>query len=193
MDDPIGFELNTVRMPPEDIARVKASQGIDSDPPNLLDIVLEANQKRLHDTCMRFVEAISSSDPFFPPLFRKILEDVRSIVTASFPDSALLSVGGFLFLRFIVPAIATPEHYGTKFTNVTAPQRRALTLISKVIQNMANNTTFGAKEGFMTLMNPTIEEGTASIQSFLDRVSVDKEEVCVYSTDLRITKSVCCV
>ena len=112
LEDPSGFELNTVRMPPEDIARVKAEQKIENDPPNLLDIVLEANQKRLHETCLRFVKAICSSDQIVPPLFRKILSDVRSIVTARFPDSSLLSVGGFLFLRFIVPAIATPEECG---------------------------------------------------------------------------------
>tara|TARA_R110002050_G_scaffold187517_1_gene321899 strand:+ start:110 stop:412 length:303 start_codon:yes stop_codon:yes gene_type:complete len=57
---------------------------------------------------------------------------------------------------------------------ITAPQRRALTLISKIIQNMANGTVFGSKEGFMTQANPTIEAGTPIVTAFLQVISTEE-------------------
>ena len=50
-----------------------------------------------------------SVQPQFPASMRLILSDIRDAVASKFPDSAISSVGGFVFLRFLGAAIAAPE------------------------------------------------------------------------------------
>jgi len=58
----------------------------------------------------------------------------------------------------------------------TAPlsteQRRPLILMSKTIQNLANDIRFGAKEKYMMPANPFIDANTERIRQFFDEISV---------------------
>merc|ERR1711916_292059 len=92
-----------------------------------------------------------------------------------------IAVGGFMFLRFLVPALPAPE------------ERKLLVMIGKVLQNLSNGKEFGSKEKFMTSMNiyilenqdavarlfeslSHVPEGTTAIES-LERVSVPKRHL----------------
>ena len=44
---------------------------------------------------------------------QRVLHEVGQIVEKKFPEDAKFkAIGGFLFLRFIVPAISAPHMYG---------------------------------------------------------------------------------
>jgi len=56
-----------------------------------------------------------------------------------------LLIGGFIFLRYITPAIISPDLYGVTDEKLTFNQRRTLVLIAKVLQNLANDHFFEGK------------------------------------------------
>ena len=49
---------------------------------------------------------------------------------------------------------------------------RRLTLVAKVIQNLANATRFGGKEEYMTFFNDFVDREMPTMDMFLNRVSV---------------------
>jgi GTPase-activator protein for Ras-like GTPase len=71
-------------------------------------------------------------------------------------------------LRFFCPAIISPE--GFKIVQQPPPHvaRRALVLIAKALQNLANQVTFGKKEEYMIDVNQFIEANAENIQTFFD-------------------------
>ena len=199
LDDPTGYEINQAKLSNSEKTEEKALHPNATDK-EICANVLQKNKQKLHTTCAELVGAVSKSLDTCPVLLCQILSDVRAIVEARFPDSCLTAVGGFYFLRFVVPCVATPEHHGmTSLTSISGAQRRALTVISKVIQNMANKKSFDHKEGFMTMMNDTLDELTPSVQKFLDNVSKREqplEEIVVDVEDVEqqtkpIQKAVC--
>jgi GTPase-activator protein for Ras-like GTPase len=58
-----------------------------------------------------------------------------------------LVVGGFLFLRFICPAVVTPHRYGLTKSAPSPKAGRTLVLISKLLQNLANGVEFDGTKG----------------------------------------------
>jgi hypothetical protein len=50
--------------------------------------------------------------------------------------------------------------------------QRALTLIAKTIQNVANNVTFGNKEQYMEFLNEFVTSNFAACQDYFDEVAV---------------------
>jgi Ras GTPase-activating-like protein IQGAP2/3 len=83
-------------------------------------------------------------------------------------DYAICSlIGGFFFLRFINPAIVTPQAYMLIDSLPAKHPRRTLTLIAKMLQNLANKPSY-AKEAYMSNLNPFVESNKARINVFLN-------------------------
>lgn len=76
-------------------------------------------------------------------------------------------IGGFFFLRFINPAIVTPQAYMLVDGLPSKHPRRTLTLIAKLLQNLANKPSY-AKEAYMMTLNPFVENNKARINKFLN-------------------------
>lgn len=51
-------------------------------------------------------------------------------------------------------------------------KRRNLILVSKVLQNLANNSVFAEKEAYMKATNECIAKNTPLVEKFLDEISV---------------------
>lgn len=69
-------------------------------------------------------------------------------------------------LRFINPAIVTPQTF-MSIDGATQPNpRRTLTLIAKLLQNLANRATVN-KEPYMQILNPFVEHNEARFNKFL--------------------------
>lgn len=83
-------------------------------------------------------------------------------------DFAICSlIGGFFFLRFINPAVVTPQAYMLVDGVPAKHPRRTLTLIAKMLQNLANKPSY-AKEAYMMSLNPFVDKNKARINQFLN-------------------------
>eukprot|EP00123_Amoebidium_parasiticum_P018882 comp24309_c3_seq2/m.45708 comp24309_c3_seq2/g.45708 ORF comp24309_c3_seq2/g.45708 comp24309_c3_seq2/m.45708 type:complete len:344 (-) comp24309_c3_seq2:403-1434(-) len=120
-----------------------------------------------------------NSDNLFPSslasIFRTLRESVRTRFP-EFPDAEYIVVNGFLFLRFFIPAIISPKQYGMLASVDDADVKavgRSLTLLSKVVQNVANGVHFGAKEEHLGPLNVVVDTFGPAVRAFVDRICAE--------------------
>ncbi|KAJ3149812.1 Ras GTPase activating protein ira2 [Geranomyces variabilis] len=162
---PIIFELSE-RCPPMsfEVDPIKLRDGEDA----------EANLRNLKVVSQGILDSVigPGATTRFPTLLRQACGIVWRLVGTRFPDARVTAVGGFLFLRFICPAIVSPETHGIiDAGDVRKELRRGLVLITKVVQNLANNVLFGVKEAFMAGANDVLRDNVARVHGFLRDVS----------------------
>jgi Ras GTPase-activating-like protein IQGAP2/3 len=118
-----------------------------------------------------FLQTIINSIDEVPYGIRWICKQIRSLTKRKYPDAtdfAICSlIGGFFFLRFINPAIVTPQAYMLVDGPPAKHPRRTLTLIAKMLQNLANKPSY-AKEQYMMSLNPFVENNKTRINAFLN-------------------------
>ncbi|KAI8357236.1 hypothetical protein BD560DRAFT_197971 [Blakeslea trispora] len=119
------------------------------------------------------LDAICSSTSNVPKYFRQELAMISKAVSKRFPDSSKTAVGGFVFLRLFNPAILTPENCG--FPKSCLPKsksvRKLLLQATRMMQNLANNMMFGAKETHLISLNDFITSNLYRVASFLRDIS----------------------
>lgn len=102
---------------------------------------------------------------------RWICKQIRLLTRRKYPnvsETAVCSlIGAFFFLRFVNPAIVTPQAYMLvdKFPSDNA--RRVLTLIAKMLQNLANKPSY-SKEPYMSNLAEFVSSNRARINGFLN-------------------------
>ncbi|CAK7197774.1 5'-3' exoribonuclease 2 [Sporothrix eucalyptigena] len=138
---------------------------------------LKMNAVQLQIVAKVFIDDISASSSKIPTAFRKICNIISTAVTARFPEAKYTAVGAFIFLRFFCPAIVAPEVEGLVTTTPSKEMRRGLLLIAKIIQNLANNVLFGAKEPYMFPLNEFLSYNIYDVTTFLRKISVAPDAV----------------
>ncbi|KAM7221357.1 hypothetical protein V8F06_003325 [Rhypophila decipiens] len=141
-------------------------------------------------------ECISSSAARLPAELRQILKYIRAVAEDRYGDFlrtvSYTSVSGFLFLRFLCPAILNPKIFGLLRDHPRPPAQRTFTLIAKGLQALANLSTIGKKETWMEPMNRFLNTQRQPFRDFLDTVcSIPAERTNVvlsasYSTPIMI-------
>ncbi|ORY84722.1 putative ras GTPase-activating protein sar1, partial [Leucosporidium creatinivorum] len=120
-----------------------------------------------------FLLTIMDSIDSVPYGIRWICKQIRSLTKRKYPeatDYAICSlIGGFFFLRFINPAIVTPQAYMLIDSLPASAKhpRRTLTLIAKMLQNLANKPSY-AKEAYMMSLNPFVDNNKTRMNVFLN-------------------------
>jgi len=127
---------------------------------------LETNANNLISLCRSFIQRVLDSEPEFPPLLRILCNELHTEVKNRFPSSEYSCVGGFIFLRYLCPALVTPEQFGIVPDGSIGKNRRVLVLISKILQNIANKIVSSDKEPYMQAMNTFVREYTPIIMNF---------------------------
>ncbi|KAL8392155.1 hypothetical protein RB599_004887 [Gaeumannomyces hyphopodioides] len=119
-------------------------------------------------------ECIAASAHKLPQELRLILKYVRAVAEDRYGDFlrtvAYTSVSGFLFLRFICPAILNPKLFGILRDHPRPRAQRTLTLIAKGLQALANLSTIGKKETWMEPMNRFLNSHRQSVKDFIDAI-----------------------
>ncbi|PHH64230.1 hypothetical protein CDD81_4844 [Ophiocordyceps australis] len=117
---------------------------------------------------------ISESADRLPAELRRILKFVRAVAEDRYGDfvraPTYTAVSGFLFLRFLCPAILSPKLFGLLRDHPRPLTQRSLTLIAKVLQKMANQSTFGKREQWMEPMNKFLAAQRFVFRDFIDKV-----------------------
>ena len=124
---------------------------IEIDSKKLVDLSdLQYQQQKLLDISQKFIDRIVSSIDIVPYAFRQICNCLSIMISDKFSkETSFFGIGGFIFLRFICPAIVAPEAFGLLKKPPQTAARRTLILISKIIQHLAN----GAKQTKEDYMN----------------------------------------
>merc|ERR1711879_591163 len=91
-------------------------------------------------------------------------------VRQKFKKAGYFGLAGFFFLRFVIPALVSPDSYGITTVEISLKQRRGLVLIGKCIQNIANRIMFGEKEPYMVALNPLLENNFDACRKFFDKL-----------------------
>lgn len=119
-------------------------------------------------------ECVAKSATRFPPELRHILKYIRAVAEDRYGDFlrtvAFTSVSGFLFLRFICPAILNPKLFGLLRDYPRPRAQRTLTLIAKALQALANLSNIGKKETWMEPMNRFLTSRRQSLKDFIDEI-----------------------
>lgn len=101
---------------------------------------------------------------------RWICKQIRSLSKRKYPEAQdqtiCTLIGGFFFLRFINPAIVTPRSYMLIDGTPADHPRRTLTLIAKMLQNLANKPSY-AKEPYMAKLQPFIHQNKERVNKFM--------------------------
>ncbi|KAI9361280.1 Rho GTPase activation protein [Zopfochytrium polystomum] len=133
--------------------------------------IIKPRIKTLMEITGSFLNTIMASIEQVPYGIRWICKQIKSLTKRKYPDATDLNIcsliGGFFMLRFINPAIVTPQAYMLIDGNPSKHPRRTLTLVAKLLQNLANKASY-SKEGYMIALNPFVEENKARINRFFN-------------------------
>ncbi|TDZ28740.1 Neurofibromin [Colletotrichum spinosum] len=136
---------------------------------------LQKNALQLRIVAKVFIDDICASSSNMPASFRKICNIISTAVLPRFQEAKYTAVGAFVFLRFFCPAIVAPEVEGLVTSTPSKEMRRGLLLIAKVVQNLANNVLFGAKEPYMFPLNDFLTQNIYRVTTFLREISAPPE------------------
>mmetsp|Transcript_9315 Transcript_9315/g.12829 ORF Transcript_9315/g.12829 Transcript_9315/m.12829 type:complete len:683 (-) Transcript_9315:211-2259(-) len=95
-----------------------------------------------------FINAIVRADSVAqcPRDIREICQFLRKCVSEKFPQSVDTVVGAFIFLRLVNPLVISPS---TNHPEMNMRAKRALILVTKILQNIANSVVDTGKEEYM--------------------------------------------
>lgn len=132
--------------------------------------IIEPRLKMLTEIAEGFLNTIIDGLEETPYGIRWICKQIRSLSRRKYPDAQdqtiCTLIGGFFFLRFINPAIVTPRSYMLIEQTPADRPRRTLTLIAKMLQNLANKPSY-AKEPYMVKLSPFIERNKDRVNKFM--------------------------
>ncbi|XP_028907913.1 RAS protein activator like-3 isoform X1 [Ornithorhynchus anatinus] len=133
---------------------------------------LPQHQASLRRSCEDVFLSITRSYEWFPAELNTVFSSWREACRARRVEPlAERLVCASLFLRFLCPAILSPSLFGLTYEYPGPGLARTLTLVAKVIQNLANQATFGEKEDYMSFMNDFLEQHGPAMQHFLGQVA----------------------
>ncbi|KAJ3936091.1 MAG: hypothetical protein NXY57DRAFT_886591 [Lentinula lateritia] len=143
-------------------------QGYELDPSKAGQQNVAQNRRNVEFVAQSFLEIIGSSTSALPSMFREICVHIAATVYERWPDAKFAALGAFVFLRFISPAVVAPETIDLDPPGDAL--RRGLTLIAKIIQNLANNIFFG-KEAHMMVLNDFLRDHIAHVTRYLSELN----------------------
>jgi len=167
----VGLPYLYVTIGPELGKLIEEELGLEVDPEKMEEGKdLDEMRWSLMSQSQKILKQILISDERCPTQFRQLFIHITNCVKERFPENIYTTIGGFIFLRLFCPAVSSPEAYGIVEEPPSAESRRLLILITKVLQNLANDVEFGSKEPYMTKMNDFIHSNRQKLIQFYDKL-----------------------
>ncbi|RLN49473.1 hypothetical protein BBJ29_000105 [Phytophthora kernoviae] len=147
-----------------------------------------ANAENLMRTCQNIIDSIMKNTNYIPSSYFHICSHLNSKVISRFDgskegveaeDASTLTrsvIGGFLFLRFVCPAITTPHLYGLTKQLPPPETRRVLVLVTKLLFKTATGVKFGDREPQFKVLNPFIKKNSPAIQQLFANLAMSPSQ-----------------
>lgn len=163
--------------------------GYECDPAKLSgEVKVGERLKRLALAADEVLRAVSGNLGALPRDVRRFFANVAAGVELYFAGNYRTVAAGFLFLRFLCPAIFSPVMFGLVAEKVEDEAQRALILVAKVLQvgcasfrrpissidkkqNLANGVKFGQKEAFLAPLNAWLDAKLPIVAALFERLS----------------------
>ncbi|KAJ3217956.1 Ras GTPase-activating protein 1 [Dinochytrium kinnereticum] len=144
------------------------SKGVEKDSDQI-----KRRWKRLMNHVNSFWDAISQSSEKCPIELVLVFSHMRSQLRSKFQDERYVWAGisGFIFLRFFCPAILSPKLFNIMSEHPDPQTLRTLTLIAKILQNLANLSEFEGKEPHMEPTNDWLINHAPDMKHFINSIS----------------------
>ncbi|OWZ19532.1 hypothetical protein PHMEG_0006216 [Phytophthora megakarya] len=148
----------------------------------------DTNAANLMRTCQNIIDSIVKNTHCIPSSYFHICSHLNSKVISRFDgskegveaeDASTLTrsvIGGFLFLRFVCPAITTPHLYGLTKQLPPPETRRVLVLVTKLLFKTATGVKFGDREPQFKVLNPFIEKNSPAIQQLFANLAMSPSQ-----------------
>lgn len=163
-----GVEEDTGTLPANMPRSVSAEQAAAN---SQVQAIIEPRLTMLMEIANMFLTTIIQNLDETPYGIRWICKQIRSLTRRKYPDAQdqtiCTLIGGFFFLRFLNPAIVTPRSYMLIDSVPSEYPRRTLTLVAKMLQNLANKPSY-AKEPYMARLSPFVTNNKSKINKFLN-------------------------
>ncbi|XP_032231621.2 ras GTPase-activating protein nGAP isoform X3 [Nematostella vectensis] len=147
------------------------SEDCEVDPAKSVNGSIQSNQENLKAFAEKAWNHILCSSCIFPCDLQDTFHEFRQRSINGSRDLSNKLISASIFLRFLCPAIMSPSlfHLVQEYPNERI--LRTLTLIAKVIQNLANFTKFGGKEDYMGFMNDFVQNEFDKMREFVATIS----------------------